>query len=244
MKDWKKTVISQYANSPSLLYLLNSINEWIDPSADINLFYRRIWDLKTADGIGLDIWGRIVGIGRVLSVPIASDAFGFNTDGLDFQPFGQAPFYVPGQEYENLSLGDEDYRRLIFIKAAANIAACDVKSLNTILKGLFPDRGRCYVNDYGRMHIRYNFEFELTAVEIAILNIEGIFPRPAGVGFSFSQIPVGIFFGFSEMGIGDITPFNEGSFYAGLGVDSAVPPSRFAPLGVFRLTYHELQGAS
>lgn len=240
MKDWKKTLISQYANSPSLLALIQSINDWIDPSADIDLFFRTIWDLKTAVGPGLDVWGRIVGIDRVLKVPYDPPVFGFQTGVSDFQPFGQAPFTDGKSHFNNISLLDEDYRSLIFIKAAANIAACDAFSLNSLLTSLFIDRGRCYVADYGGMKMRYLFEFQLTAIEAAILSIPGIFPHPAGVDYYFSQIPRGVFFGFAEMGIRDITPFNSGVFYSGLGINQTQSISRKAPLGVFLLGYHEL----
>ena len=67
--DVAQTVISQYANSPVLLALLRRLNTALDQAANIEQFYTLVWDLRTAVGYGLDVWGRIVGVNRVLRVP-------------------------------------------------------------------------------------------------------------------------------------------------------------------------------
>lgn len=64
MQNVEKTIISQYANSPIICALIERMNEWIDPRADIEQFYNMVFNVATAQGYGLDVWGRIVGIGR------------------------------------------------------------------------------------------------------------------------------------------------------------------------------------
>ncbi|EUK19240.1 DUF2612 domain-containing protein [Commensalibacter papalotli (ex Servin-Garciduenas et al. 2014)] len=62
--DYKKTVIAQYSNSPRMLALLDSIDHRIKVCGFFDNFYRNIWNVNTAQGFGLDIWGVIVGVNR------------------------------------------------------------------------------------------------------------------------------------------------------------------------------------
>lgn len=62
--DYKKTVIAQYSNSPVMLSLLDAIDKEIKVCGFFDDFYRTVWNINTAEGVGLDIWGRIVGVNR------------------------------------------------------------------------------------------------------------------------------------------------------------------------------------
>ena len=53
--DARQTVLSQYANSPVLLSLIDSFSDAIDRQSDIDAFYRAVWDLTTANSYGLDV---------------------------------------------------------------------------------------------------------------------------------------------------------------------------------------------
>ena len=59
MQNWESTLASQYANSPALLAVIKGMNDSIDPTARIDDFYRLVWNVDTAVGHGLDVWGRI-----------------------------------------------------------------------------------------------------------------------------------------------------------------------------------------
>ena len=73
---WRDTIVSQMANSPTVLRLLESASEYLDPAADLDRFYNLIWNVNTAQGYGLDVWGRIVGVSRIINVADTS-YFGF-----------------------------------------------------------------------------------------------------------------------------------------------------------------------
>ncbi len=47
--DYRKTVIAQYANSPTLLKVISNFSNAIKICKFFNKFYKKIWDLKTAD---------------------------------------------------------------------------------------------------------------------------------------------------------------------------------------------------
>lgn len=207
MKSVERTIISQYANSPTLCALIHNMDAYIDPQADLDTFYSFVWDVQTAQSWGLDIWGRIVNIGRLLKIPAKPPQIGFN-DGPG-APFNQAPFNGGATSTQMYSLTDDAYRTLILSKALANISACTAPSLNQLLKNLFAGRGRCYVVDTGGMTLRYVFEFALTPVEIAIVTSSGALPHPAGVQSFSVQINADTTFGFNG---GSGQPFGQGVF--------------------------------
>jgi hypothetical protein len=188
MQDVDKTFISQYAQSPTIRRMVNDFNAYLDPTQSLDQFYELIWNVDTAVGYGLDVWGRIVGVGRVLQVNIASRFFGFNeATNLSADPFNTSPFYTGQQINNSFILADTGYRVLVKAKALANICDGSIPAINQILLLLFPGRGNCYVAD-GDMLMTYTFEFPLTPVEGAIVAQSGILPRTAGV----SQFLVGV----------------------------------------------------
>lgn len=180
------TVISQYANSPVLLGLIGVFRDYVDPSANLDEFYRLIWDVGTAQGYGLDVWGRIVGISRVLAVP-NDDFLGFEEALPGSLPFNQGVFYVGTGLTSNFALSDTAYRRLIIAKALANICDGSIPSINRILMALFPANGNCYVQDNGDMTIVFVFETALSPVEYVIAAQSGVLPRPTGVTATVSN---------------------------------------------------------
>lgn len=211
MINVEETIISQYGNSATITQLVRDMDQYIDPRADFDTFYDFVWNVETAQGFGLDIWGRIVNIVRTLLIPPPILNFGFNEAGSQAKPFNEAPFYdgIPPAS-ETYFLADDAYRKLILVKALANISATNAPTLNQLLQNLFGDRGRCYVNDMGGMALRYTFEFDLTTYEFAITTQSGALPRPAGVASSMfnSALPL---FGFSEAGP-SAAPFGQGVF--------------------------------
>jgi hypothetical protein len=139
-----------------------------------------VWNVETAQGYGLDVWGRIVGVQRVLDVQ-ASEVFGFKEALPGASTFGEGVFYSGGPTSGNLALSDSAFRQLIYAKAAANICDGSIPAINRVLMLLFPGRGDCYVTDGLDMTMTYTFTFVLTAVERAIVLLSGALPRPAGV---------------------------------------------------------------
>ena len=213
------TIISQYANSPTLVQLVDFMEQDIDPSADLDAFYDFVWNVLTAQGFGLDIWGKIVNIGRELNIPGAQDNLGFS-EGPSGLPFDQAPFYDGPPASTVYRLADDAYRQLILAKALANISDCTASSLNRLLQVLFAGRGRAYVTDTGQMEMRYVFEFALMPFELAIITQSGALARPAAVKARALSVDIPSTFGFAEAGI--YQPFGQGVFFSTSGlVDAA-----------------------
>lgn len=182
--DVWQTIISQYANSPVLTQLIVNMQDYIDQTENLDLFFDDMFNILTAFGYGLDVWGRIVGVTRNLTIVTTTGSFfGFEEAGtVDINPFNQAPFF---SELTTLTstfqLADDTFRTLILAKALANITDGSIPSINQILVNLFPGRGNCFVVDNENMTMDYEFEFPLTAAELAIVTQSGVLPKPAGV---------------------------------------------------------------
>ncbi|MDB5777620.1 MAG: hypothetical protein JWP38_3753 [Herbaspirillum sp.] len=209
MINVEQTIISQYANSPTLVQLIKNMNGYIDPQSDFDNFYSFVWNIQTAQAWGLDILGRIVNVPRQLQIPAVVTSFGFK-EGVGCQPFGQAPFYAGPPGSNTYLLTDDAYRTLILMKALLNISNSSAPSINQLLNNLFAGRGRCYVADTGQMQLRFVFEFNLAPFEIAILTQSNAVPRPAAVQAQVMQIDIAHTFGFSE---GGLQPFGQGTFF-------------------------------
>lgn len=210
--DVWQTVISQYANSPILTQLILDLDAYIDQTQNLDAFYDFVLNLDTAEGYGLDVWGRIVGVNRVLQVN-AGNWFGFEEATPGSYTFGQGSYYSGTSLTSNYALSDEAYRTLIFAKAAANITNGSIPAINRILMTLFPHRGNAYVTEGSQqgewfgfaesvnaqgfnqaafysgsaltsMTMTYTFEFQLSSVELAIVQNSGVLPKPTGVAAS------------------------------------------------------------
>ena len=193
---------SQYSASTRIISILESCREHILPDADIVSFFDNIFNIQTASGVGLDIWGNIIGVSRF--VPDYQDSTTIYT------------------------LTDEQYRTVLFYKAGANIMDATLYSLNYLLKKLYPDY-RCfvrnannYVNDDGRyydsnpMEIEYVFiDTDLSDLEKSIFSLVGAFGKGAGVHFNLSEYDYDEIFGFYGS---NLQPFDQGVFYQSSGI--------------------------
>lgn len=184
--DFWTTIISQYANSPILTQLVQNFSAYIDQTKNFDDFFDLIWNVDTAEGYGLDVWGAIVDVSRTLHVS-STIYFGFESASPSVDTFGAASFFSGQGLTENFNLADPAYRTLIFAKALANITDGSIPAINQILLNLFPNRGNCYVIDGEDMTMTYFFQFVLSPVEQAIVTQSGVLPQPCGVEVSYVQ---------------------------------------------------------
>lgn len=180
--DIWSTIISQYANSPILTGIIESFNDAMDQTGNIDSFFDLVWNVLTCTGYGLDVWGRIVNVSRTVQVAsISTVSFGFNEPGNDWVGFGQAPFFSGAPLLDNVTLTDAQFRPVVLAKAATNIWDGSIPGFNAILLALFQGRGTPWVVDNGNMSITLNFPFALTSLDLAIINNSGCLPQPTGV---------------------------------------------------------------
>lgn len=207
MENIKDTIMSQYANSPAILALIQNFNDVIDPQYFIDDFYEYVYRLSTAKGFGLDIWADKVGVSR--NTPMQDPdvlTFGFDPD---FQPFNTFPF-SDGGAFSSYRLPDSDLRKLIIIKAALNILYATAININKFLLMIFNGK-RAYYSIVGHMSARYVFEFALSQFERLIVFTLNMLPHPCGVKISYSEIDTEQIFGFNHA---ELSNFNNGVFYS------------------------------
>ncbi|MBZ6385160.1 DUF2612 domain-containing protein [Pantoea piersonii] len=223
MKNVRDTILTQYAASPNIRSLIESFNTTMDMEEFTDEFLTAIWDVSTATGYGLDVWGKIVGVPRLLNVRETATYFGFDESYVSSsddspKPFDEAPFFEGVQLTTTVRLSDDGYRKLIMAKAMANITDCSIPALNSALSYLFGDEGNAFVAITGIMSMSYVFDFNLSPVEWAILLNSSAIAKPAGVSVSIMSLDFNNTFGFSEAGL---QPFESGNLFPDSGIQNA-----------------------
>ena len=194
-------MIAQYANSPVLVKLDNDLKTLFDDSIFTTNWFNVIFNIKTATGYGLDVWGKILNRDRR-----------FVYDGTEYylqgaQTIGNVTYTA--KQMDNL------YRMVLQITAMRYIGNASISSINKILNIVLSsfNYGRAYCYEYGTMQIRYVIEFYADSVFKAIFETLNL--HPTGVLTSFEYLPLGEFFGFNTNTEEDepYTPFDNGPFY-------------------------------
>lgn len=227
------TVQSQYAASPTIRALVDGLNGLIDPRSDIQLFYDKIFNPNTAEGVGLHIWARIVGLEKTGLNITAELPFSFYryTDIDDEVPFevpenpqtvvgyNQGPFFsrtLSGSGYAELEANA--LRWLIFWKAQANVSGATLAELNKLLVEFVQFMrgenagGATFIEDTGTMQLTAYLGFQPNIFQKNILEQFGLFNKPAGVGMEILPFKIDApLFGFVEddeqTGFFNVAPF-------------------------------------
>lgn len=196
MDQEQEYIQSQYGNSPTIKTILENFGDVINPDADINVFYQNIMDIDSANGIGLDVLGKIVGANRILTL----------------------------DENTEVKLNDNMYKIYIKFKMLANISETSLAFLNKISYILYNNtslsatnvvtRGTLDNGDYyntNPMQVRFTWRTNSVSNEDRAIFMQGVlFCLAAGVGWDLQIISENNdVFGFYGSGL---NPFNQGTF--------------------------------
>lgn len=143
---------------------------------------KNVFNINTANTFGLNLWGSFVNVKR--------------------------PEYTSGGQ--TIAFTDEQYRTVIKGRIMLINSNCSVSSINKYLNYLFPDKS-VYVMDYRNMSIKCIFYYTPTAEEMAIIQLDGFLPRPAGVDVQYVIVPPDEVFGFHGQ---ELSTFDQGTFLA------------------------------
>lgn len=141
-----------------------------------------VFNIDTANTFGLNLWGGFLGVNR--------------------------PTYI--DDGQTITFTDDQYRTVIKGRLMLMNSNGSVPSINQYLNYLFPNKA-VFVVDYNDMSINLVFYYTPTAEELAIINLDGFLPRPAGVNVNYRIIPPDEVFGFYGQ---DMAPMDQGSFLA------------------------------
>ena len=182
------TIQSQYAASPHLTALVEAFWQALKPDADIKSIYDNMVNLDTAAGFGLDVWGRIVAIGREYATKdVTSPYWGYEppvgVSNPRMRNFNNAPYYK--ERTGKIKLSDDAYRTYIFLKAMINIGDGSLASLNRMIRVLFPSASIALLH-VDTMVLRLLIQDEIAQADLdALLNLPWL---PAGVGLEVYQV--------------------------------------------------------
>lgn len=181
--DALKAVLWQYDQAPNLQSLLTSKQEWynVNQTAFWNDWYRDVFDLRTANDFGLQVWAIILGQPLFLnSAPDNKPTWGFGDYYVNFERGNFAS--STGSSYH---VGTEAARALLRLRYYQLTGSGTVPEINRILADVFSDYGLAYVIDGYDMTLTYVFTFPLTSDLYYLFNNFDILPRPAGVAISY-----------------------------------------------------------
>ncbi len=186
MENLEQTIIAQYASSPTLNAWISSLNSAINPYTFWNTWYTNIWNVNSAVGYGLDLWGRVVGVTRNIAPDLALEDFPFRA-------------YIMARALSNISNSSiPAMNKLIYsLFGAANSVG---NPTSTPI--------RCYVLNNLNMSVSFVFEEALNPAIAALLRNTDALNRPAGVQAILVQYIPGYTFGFDN----GWQTFGEGSF--------------------------------
>ena len=198
--------LSQYANSPKFMTIFNGLLDLFNNAKTLEDWFNIVFDIKTAKGFGLDVWGKILNVGR---------SFTYDNNGVIESVYLSGAQTIDGISYTDDDI-EEAYRQVLLLSAMSNITNATIKSLNDLFMFYYQDRGLAYCLEYGTMQMRVVYEFYVNKLEQAIFS-SSIFPKPTGVLLSFEYIPNGDYFGFFIAGEAPtdqpFAPFDNKPFY-------------------------------
>lgn len=129
----------------------------------IDDFYTDCYNLDTAKGEGLDKWGELLDFPRYIKNYIGSE-----------------PFY---------RLEDDQYRKILKIKAIQRRGNVTIGEINTYMDALFKTtQGSAYIIDPQDMtFVTYVFDYQIESWLWFVFNNYDILPRPGGVGAKVTE---------------------------------------------------------
>lgn len=193
-----RALLWQHNKAAKLETIIAKKQEWYDLnlSAFWSDWIRDVFDLRTANEFGCQVWARILGIRLTIATsPTNPDqpAWAF---GSDRQNFGRGNFGQTGSG--SIGLTVEQQRLVLRLRYYQLVSRCTVPEINRFMAHIFGDLGRVFVQDLNNMsYIVYVFDFSPGSQLALILENYDLLPRPATVGVQYlvATRPV---FGFGE----------------------------------------------
>lgn len=214
MNNVDGTIISQYGTSPTIYQLVQNINEYIDPTVDIDAFYSTIFDIDQATGANLDNWGKILGgISRTVN----------STTTLSDSDYRQLLYLKATANITDMSIPSLNALvNAMIVIWTATATPTTYTNLTDQSGNLILDQNgneivyatseiySGYVQDSWPMAIVFVFLFTLTTAQNAMMLNRDLIPRPAGVDAYIMQYTTPSF----SFQAGDA--FGVDSFFSGL----------------------------
>lgn len=205
-----KALLWQHDNAESLITLAQKKQAWYDENQTSfwDAWVRDVFDLRTANDFGCNVWSIILGIPLAVSQGANVDKPTWAFGSLGRQNFGRGNFSNTNDVTIPLTLAQK--RLVLRLRYFQMISRGTVPETNRFLKTLFSDQGSAYVIDLHDMSfVLVIFGFIPDSQLLFILEKYDLLPRPAGVGIQYDT-DVRPVFGYDEFN----QNFDNGTFAA------------------------------
>jgi hypothetical protein len=172
--DNKNVYLWQYDNAVNLKGILDNNDNFVTVNVSNfwSDFFTNVFNIKTANTFGLEIWGEILGVAR--------------------------PSYVSNGE--TIVFNDDMYRKLLLGRMLKFNSNGSVKDINDYLQFIFNDKLVFAVDNYN-MSMKVLLYYNASDEDLAIINSAGFLPLPVGVKVTYSVVPPEETFGFYGSGL-------------------------------------------
>ena len=202
-----RALLWQHNEAARLESLLTQKQTWYDTNlaAFWTDWIRDVFDLRTANAFGMQVWAIILGLPLVVTLPPSgtgapSWAFGALRQNFTRGNFGRS---AAG----SVSLTLEQQRLVLRLRYFQLIGRCNVTEINRFMNTLFADQGVVFVTDNLDMTMNYTFTFAIDSQLSFVLRNFDLLPRPSTVGIDYDVFAFPVF-GFGAFNLN----FNNGTF--------------------------------
>jgi hypothetical protein len=186
-----RALLWQHNRASNLRGLLERKQAWYD--ANVSQFwenwFRDVFDLRTANAFGCQVWARILGVQLAPALGTVADrpVFGFEKEGAgsnDNQNFERGNFGESGAAAVRLTV--EQQRIILQLRYFQLVTRCAVPEINRFMRYIFRELGPVHVLDPGGMQpLIYVFGFTPDARLAFVLREYDLLPRPSTVGVGY-----------------------------------------------------------
>lgn len=194
--DLLQSLLWQHNEAQRLESLVRAKNDWYarNHSDFWSSWLRDVFDLRTANAFGLQVWSIILGIPLQVALPPAGvlNKFGFGTFNRNFNRgnFG-------GTSSSSSGLPLEQARQLLRLRYFTLVTRPCTLEINAMLSQVFAADGPVYAVETNNMRMTYVFGFILNRRLQSMLLEFDVLPRPAAVGIDLLFVRRKVF-GFGE----------------------------------------------
>lgn len=183
--DMMRALLWRNNSAPNITALLQHKQDYFNSEnqAFWEDWYTDVFDLRTANRFGLNVWSIILGAG-ISFAPV---------QGADNTNWGFGSFrknFLNGNftSLNGFLLTPDDARIVLRLRYYQLTTNGNILGLNFMLSDVFGSQGLAFVLDGLDMTITYEFQFVLTSSLINVFNSLDVLPRPAGVSASFTSL--------------------------------------------------------
>jgi len=210
INEYVLLLIKQYWEKPKAKAEIELLASTWEKCYSLLTSFESAFDLDTAEGVQLDVIGKIVGLSRIVPLVIPKKFFGFsdNPNAYEFaDKFNSSIVTYPfrdkfGAAYTDTELSDHDYRFFLKLKIAKNtVAAVMASDERTSIQDViqFAFSGNAYIVDKYNMNLALYVDYSLDEDIFTYIQALDLLPKPNGVGYEvIIQYSKDNTFGFSD----------------------------------------------